>query len=371
MERRTADRLLRAHAQAIGGRAREKTVAGALERVVAVQAQDLGAAALGLRARVDGLTAEDVRRATDSERTAVRGWFMRGTLQLVPAADARWLLGLLGPVQLALGARRLRELGLDEALCDRASRLIVKAVDGEGPLTRAELTARLTTLGVESTGQSAFHLIRRAALSGLICHGPQRDGEATFVLLDDWLPAGGPPPPTGEAAENELARRYRRAHGPSDAADFAHWSGLRATVCKRAWAAVGAAPRECAEEIPRGDARLLPAFDNYLVGYRRRELSVPAAHERRVWPGGGIIRATVMVDGWAVGTWSGGRNGGAPVVEPFAGGEPPEAVATDEVAREGIEAGIARESADLARFYNASHTLSTPGLQPPGFVTGH
>ncbi|CAM5377534.1 hypothetical protein SAVIM40S_06999 [Streptomyces avidinii] len=51
-----------------------------------------------------------MRRATDIERTAVRGWFMRGTLQLVPAADARWLLALFGPVYLALAARRLREL---------------------------------------------------------------------------------------------------------------------------------------------------------------------------------------------------------------------------------------------------------------------
>ncbi|MCT7356106.1 winged helix DNA-binding domain-containing protein [Streptomyces sp. 15-116A] len=364
MERRTADRLLRAHAQAIGGLARETTVAAALGRVLAVQAQDLAAAGLGLRARVAGLTAEDVRRATDVERTAVRGWFMRGTLQLVPAADVRWLLGLFGPVYLALGARRLRELGLDEALCDRAERLIVRAVDGEGPLTRAELTERLTTLGVEPKGQSAFHLIRRTALSGLICHGPQRSGEATFVLLDDWVPGTGPLPFTGDAACAELARRYRAGYGPADAADLAHWSGLRASVCKKAWADAGETPAQDAEGLARDDVRLLPAYDNYLLGYRRRELSVPAEHERRVWPGGGVIRPTVVVDGWAVGTWSGGRRGGPPVVEPFPGsGEFDEATA----------AGIARESADIARFsgvYETSHTLSTPNLRPPGCVTG-
>ncbi|MDQ1006678.1 hypothetical protein QFZ82_001163 [Streptomyces sp. V4I23] len=347
MERRTADRLLRAHAQAIGGRVRETTVSAALDRVLAVQAQDLAAAGLGLRARVQGLTADDVRHATDTERSAVRGWFMRGTLQLVPAADARWLLGLFGPVYLALAARRLRELGLDEALCERAAKLIVSAVDGEGPLTRAELTERLGTLGVESKGQSAFHLIRRTALSGLICHGPQRAGEATFVLLDDWLPASGPSPLTGSAAVTELARRYRAAHGPSDVEDFAHWSGLRTTVCKSAWAAAGEPAWEDAAHIPRGDVRLLPAYDNYLVGYRRRDLSVPAEHERRVWPGGGVIRATVVVDGWAVGTWSGGRRGAEPVVEPFPGNEPLDAA---------VSAEIARESADIARFYNASHT---------------
>ncbi|MFE2292915.1 winged helix DNA-binding domain-containing protein [Streptomyces sp. NPDC059452] len=363
MERRTTDRLLRARAQGIGGGVREESAAAVLDRVVAVQAQDLPAAELGLRARANGLTQEAVRRATDTERTAFRGWFMRGTLQLVPAADARWLLALLGPVYLALAARRLKELELDAELCARSERLIADAIDGEGPLTRAQLTDRLTTLGVEPKGQSAFHLIRRAALSGVVCHGPQRAGEATFVLLDDWLPATGPLPFTGEAAERELARRYRRAHGPSDALDFAHWSGLRTTVAKRAWAAVAATGPETppAPDGPDGpDVRLLPAYDNYLVAYRSRDLSVPAEHARRVWPGGGLIRPTVLVDGLAVGTWSGGRRGTPVKVETFPGaasGSAPEAAA--------VAAGIARESADIARFSGGAHELSTNGLHSP------
>ncbi|MFB6865989.1 winged helix DNA-binding domain-containing protein [Streptomyces virginiae] len=343
MERRTTERLLRARAQAIGGEVREDSVAAVLGRVLAVQAQDLPAAELGLRARARGLTQEAVRRATDTERSAVRGWFMRGTLQLVPAADARWLLALFGPVYLALAARRLRELGLDESLCTRSEQLIADAIGAEGPLTRARLTDRLTTLRVEPKGQSAFHLIRRAALAGRICHGPQQGGEATFVLLDDWLPATGPLPYTGEAAVRELARRYRAAHGPCDALDFVHWSGLKTTTGRNAWAAV----RDTGPETPPApgepDVRLLPAYDNYLVAYRSRDLSVPAEHERRVWPGGGQIRATVVVDGLAVGTWSGGRRGTPVTVEPFPGTEPPSPA---------VAAGIARESADIARFYS-------------------
>ncbi|MFD5616962.1 winged helix DNA-binding domain-containing protein [Streptomyces yangpuensis] len=341
MERRTTERLLRARAQAIGDGVREDSVAAVLGRVLAVQAQDLPAAELGLRVRSRGLTQEAVRRATDTERSAVRGWFMRGTLQLVPAADARWLLALFGPLYLALAARRLRELGLDEALCTRSERLIADAIAAEGPLTRAQLTDRLTTLGVEPKGQSAFHLIRRAALAGRICHGPQRGGDATFVLLDDWLPATGPLPYTGEAAVRELARRYRAAHGPSDALDFVHWSGLKTTTGKNAWAAVRETPPESPAAAGEPDVRLLPAYDNYLVGYRSRDLSVPAEHERRVWPGGGQIRATVVVDGLAVGTWSGGRRGTPVKVEPFPGTEPPSPA---------VAAGIARESADIARF---------------------
>ncbi|MFG2561955.1 DNA glycosylase AlkZ-like family protein [Streptomyces sp. NPDC048496] len=62
------------------------------------------------------------------------------------------------------------------------------------------------------------------------------------------------------------------------------------------------------EELPGSpgarDVRMLPAYDNYLVGYRTRELSVPAAHLGRVWPGGGVIRPTVVADGLTIGTWA-------------------------------------------------------------------
>ncbi|WP_424211348.1 winged helix DNA-binding domain-containing protein [Streptomyces sp. BI20] len=339
MERGTAERVARAAAQAVGGQVREEGVEGVLARVFAVQAQDLPAAELGLRVRSTGLTRAAVHRALDTDRTLLRGWFMRGTLHLVPAADARWLLALYGPAQLALAARRLRELDLSPELCERSEELMARAIADEGPLTRAELTARLGALGVPGTGQAAFHLIRRAALTGRICHGPLRAGEPAFALLDAWLPPAGPPAFTGAAAHRELARRYRIGHGPADAADFAHWSGLRTGEAKEAWAASardhtdpGPAP---APDPDAPDVRLLPAYDDHLVAYRTREPTVPAAHEKRVWPGGGMIRATVLVDGLAVGTWTrGGGAGAAPRIEPFPDTAPLTPAATAALTRE-------------------------------------
>ncbi|MGX8907459.1 winged helix DNA-binding domain-containing protein [Streptomyces netropsis] len=336
-------RAQRARAQAIGGGVRCGGVVEVLERVVGVQAQDPASAALGVRARSTGLTAGDVRWAVE-DRAAVRGWFMRGTLHLVAASDVRWLLDLLGPVFLRSGERRLRELGLDPKLCARAERLIGLAIAADGPLTRAELTERLATIGVPTQGQAAFHLIRRSALAGQICYGPEGDGpaaKARFALLDAWLPADGRQPWEGEAAVVELARRYRAGHGPSEAQDFATWSGLPLSAAKRAWAAAtsdrpDAEGEDAAEE---GDVRLLPAYDNYLTAYRSRELSVPAAHEGQVWPGGGQIRASIVVDGWAVGTWSCGVKGSAGVmVSPFG------------ALSAGVEDGVAAEAADIDRF---------------------
>ncbi|WP_418961058.1 winged helix DNA-binding domain-containing protein [Streptomyces tritici] len=319
-----AVRTMRARAQAIGGGVREADPASVVRRVFAIQAQDAVAARLGIRARGRAIDPEAVRAAYEDDRSIVRGWFMRGTLHTVPAADARWLLRLLAPRLLSAGARRYRELGLDDALRARADASLRRAVTDHGPLTRLELTERLVPLGVDPEGQAAFHLIRHAALGGILVHGPERAGEATFVLLDDWLPDRG----TGaepEAAADELARRYLRAYGPADVTDFAGWSGLPLGRARTAWRALADAGTTTAYEgltvlAPRRstdgetcdgdgndsgpDVRLLPAYDNYLTGYRSRDLSVPAAHRRAVWPGGGLLRPTVTVDGLAVGTWS-------------------------------------------------------------------
>ncbi|MFG1806464.1 winged helix DNA-binding domain-containing protein [Streptomyces sp. NPDC049040] len=313
-------RLLRARAQALAGGVREPTAEAVVRRVVAVQAQDATAADLGIRVRARAdLTRRAVLAAYEDERSIVRGWFMRGTLHTVLAEDVRGLLGLLAPRILAAGGPRYRQLGLDEGLRERADRLIRRVLAAHGPLTRAELTGHLGTLGVPPEGQAPFHLIRHAALTGVLCHGPRRAGEATYVLLDDWLPAAAAPPGDQAAAAAELARRYLVAHAPATPQDFAAWSGLPAGAARTAWkdlaqsgaladhgtrTVLAGRPQEPGEPSATEDVRLLPAYDGYLVGHRTRDLSVPAPHQNRVHPGGGVIRATVVADGLAVATWS-------------------------------------------------------------------
>lgn len=63
-----------------------------------MQAQDLRAARLALRARGDGLTAASVDAALTAERSLVVGWLGRGTLHLVSRDDYPWLLGLTADV---------------------------------------------------------------------------------------------------------------------------------------------------------------------------------------------------------------------------------------------------------------------------------
>ncbi|MFF0204691.1 winged helix DNA-binding domain-containing protein [Streptomyces sp. NPDC005017] len=350
-------RRLRAQAQALGDGAREASAEAVVRRVFAIQAQDASAADLGIRVRGLDITAPAIRAAYEDERSIVRGWYMRGTLHTVPSEDARWVLRLLSSRLLAATGRRYQQLGLDDDLRRRADRLLRQVLAAHGPLTRAELTGHLTTLGVPPDGQAPFHLIRHAALTGILCHGPQRAGEATYVLLDDWLPALGRFRWEGDAALAELARRYLAAHAPAALEDFATWSGLPVTWARRAWRLLAESgviteygtltmPAGRVQELPvlsdAPDVRMLPAYDNYLVGYRTREVSVPALHQARVWPGGGLIRPTVIADGLAVATWSRGSGARSIQVDAF---EP-----VTPQAQQGIE----REKAAVVRFLQAS-----------------
>jgi hypothetical protein len=299
----TVLRRRRAAAQALDGSG-PRDPAGLVARLLAVQAQDLNAARLALRARSAGLDAAEVDRAL-ADRSLVVGWLMRGTLHLVAAEDFGWLLGLTAPTRIAASARRLRQLGIGPDDGDRAVATIERALAGEGPLTRPELAERLAAACLPTEGQATPHLLMLAALRGVAVLGPVRpDGVQAFALAADWL---GRAPHTALAGEQrdralaELARRYLAAHGPATDADLAAWSGLPLRDARAGLAAV--APPDDAEAPPIAP-RLLPALDPYMLGWMDRSFAVAPEHARRVHPGGGVVRAVATVDGQVVGTWA-------------------------------------------------------------------
>ena len=65
--------------------------------------------------------------------------------------------------------------------------------------------------------------------------------------------------------------------------------------------------------------RLLPRYDNYLLSHESRAFMVEEAFAKRVHPGGGLIRACLLVDGEAKANWKleKRRAGIRVVVEPF------------------------------------------------------
>jgi hypothetical protein len=334
-------------------RPRAAGVAEVVARLLAVQAQDLRAARLALRARATDLAKADVDAALTDERSVVVAWLARGTLHLVSRDDYPWLLALTAPTRLATSRRRLGQEGVAPDDAERAVKIVERALADAGPLTRPELAERIAAKGIRTEGQATPHLLGLAALRGIAVLGPLRDdGSHAFALTRDWL--GAPPPteldgPDRDAALAELARRYLAGHGPAAPADLAAWSGL---PLRDARAGLNAIASELAQrEDDRVDLaardrapdaippRLLPAFDPYLLGWKDRSFAVASEHAKRVHPGGGMLRATATVDGLAVGTWS--AAGGAVELELFA----PIVSAA--------QAALRDDAADVARFVQA------------------
>jgi len=274
----------------------------------AIQAQDyLGALwAIGLR-MVDAR--EPVVEDAIAARQIVRTWPMRGTLHFVAAADARWLVELLAPRSAAKAAARLRSFAIDGKVLARAERVLARVA--AKPLARPAVYAAFERARIACGNGRGIHLLWRLAHDGLICFGPRDGKQPTFVLFDAWLPAA--PRRSRDEALGELAARYFAGHGPATAADFAWWSGLALGEARRAIAIAGKRLAQDGEHwldpaneparIPRGRGTLLPAFDEYLVGYTDRSAVLDPAHTHEVNAGGGILRPTIVVDGVVVGTW--------------------------------------------------------------------
>jgi hypothetical protein len=330
-------RLLRMHAQQLAVRRTYPAtgVAQVVRDLGGAQAQEAEAAALTVRARCAGLVAADVERAQTQERSVVRTWCIRGTLHLVATEDLGWLLGLLGPIFIRSSRGRRAELGLDEATGERAIRALRDVLGKQGPLTRAEIVEQLAHRGIQLAGQTRPHLLRLAALQGIICWGPARGREPTYVLLSDWVEAGPALPP--EQARAELAHRYLSAYAPAAPEDFAAWSGLSLAAARAAWQSLSsqlievetrAAPAwmlatQAAwlqEALPPPIVRLLPRYDAYLLGYRNRDLAIDAGYVKRVYPGGGLLHPALLVNGRVTGTWKIKRQGERihVLLEPFA-----------------------------------------------------
>jgi hypothetical protein len=281
-------------------------------RLLAVQAQDLRAARLAIRARSSGLTATDVDRALTADRSLVVGWLGRGTLHLVRAEDYWWLHALTAPPRFSGNARRLSHLGVSAEMAERALILVRRHLASEGPLSRAELAERLAAGGVPTGGQTMPHLLFLAALRGIILLGPIRAPRQAFALAADWI---GPTPLINrEVALAELARRYLGGHGPATAADLAAWAGLPLGAARQGLRLIGSELAELADgllDLDRRPAaaappepRLIAAFDPYLLGWRDRSFLGRPADLAAVYPGGGMVRAAALAAGAIAGTWS-------------------------------------------------------------------
>src|SRR5215213_1831950 len=192
-----------------------------VSQVCGVQAQVMSAAELAVAVRTEGATPEDVRAALWETRDLVKTWCMRGTLHLLPAADLPLYVAALRTRDNFLSAAWLKYLQLTVEAMVAA---VGDALDGRC-LTREELAdevALRTSPHLRDHFLSGWgSLLKPAAYRGMLCSGPNRGRNVTFVRPDQWVT--GWREIASDEALAEIARRYLAAYGPATHVDFAQW----------------------------------------------------------------------------------------------------------------------------------------------------
>ncbi|MEU4694246.1 winged helix DNA-binding domain-containing protein [Actinoplanes sp. NPDC023714] len=287
-----------------------RTPAEVTAHLVALQGQESDSPHLSLRARITGFRPEDLGDLLH-DRTVVRSALLRGTQHLCTAEDFRWLRPTLQPSLDRFAGRGGRLTGLDQGALVEAAGEILAA----GPVGRPELTRRLVARfpGVDAEWLKLVVHLRLALLHPPPAGMWRHRGRVACVLAEDWI---GAPLADGPSPET-LVLRYLAAFGPASVKDIQVWSGL--TRLRGVVAGLRGRLRVFRDEAgidlydlpdaPLADDDVpapvvfLPEFDNALLGHADRDRIIHPGDRPLVTPGWSIVRPTVLVDGFAEGTW--------------------------------------------------------------------
>jgi Winged helix DNA-binding domain len=258
-------------------------------RLGGLHAQVTASAELTLWARVHDLPPGRLAEPLWEERALVKTWAQRGTLHLLPAVD----LGLWTGAQSELRPRTdqpawLRHHGLTREQAAALLAAVPAALAGP-PLSRAELAAEAARRAghpeLEAKLLGGFgDLLKPSAFRGELCFAPGEGPAVRFTRPDRWLGRTAPVP--GPDAGREVARRFLAAYGPATREHLARWFGMTSAPQAGRWLAAlgedavqvehGGRPAwllaadvdELLSTSPTAAVRLLPAFDQYVVGTR-------------------------------------------------------------------------------------------------------
>jgi hypothetical protein len=285
----------------------------AVEHLGGLQAQAPIPPYLALWSRLEAFEVDALSRLI-IDRSLVRMTLWRGTLHLISADDVFLMRTALQP-ELNKWARTVMppatRIEIDLAALARITR---EYVDTE-PRTVAEIGAHLEQ---HFPGATARELSTQAQMLVPMVQVPPRGiwgvgGVPQNVAMATWL---GRDLPAG-AAVAELITRYLRAFGPSTLADVQAWSRLTGLKTHAAGLDLVRYRNEDGKElldVPDGvvvsedvpaPARLLPAFDNVLLGHADRT-RIMSEDARSRWGAvrNGVFPPTFLVDGFLRGTWN-------------------------------------------------------------------
>lgn len=299
----------------------------AVERLGALQAQSTPSPYLSLATRLEGFERDHLTRAL-KERRLVKALLQRGTLHVVSPGDywaistaRRELGGVLWPPSY--------EALVPKARLAKLAQLVLAELEA-GERTFKEIRALLEP-HAQGVATPTF-LWRRVQGQANVMHVPPSGiwgygGHGVYAAADGRL-KGEPPPP--REAFDHLVRRYLGAYGPATKQDIGQWAGIprlkpiAESLDRMSLRTFADEQGRTLYDLPRAPlphpetpapVRLVPRFDNLVLSHDDRSRVLGDIAPSRIVTKNGIVHATILVDGFVVGTWQ--LEDGRVVLEPF------------------------------------------------------
>jgi hypothetical protein len=292
------------------------TVKDLIHYMGAMQAQDYAMAKWAIGLRLQDSTNLQVEKALDKGEI-LRTHVLRPTWHFIAAADICWMLALSAGNIIQLMKTMNKQLGLTDTIFSRSNNIIEKALAEGRHLTRELLAERLKKEKINPADNRLSHLLMRAELELIACSGKMQDGKRTYALLDTrvkkrtYLPR--------EEALAKLAAIYFNSRGPASLKDFVWWSGLSVAEARQGLDSISSnlASVTVNQQVNYYNSdtqrplkktsvpaiHLLPAFDEYILGYADRTAALSTEHQRRLLTRNGIFFPAIILNGHVCGLW--------------------------------------------------------------------
>ena len=296
--------------------------AAVVSHMGAVQAQEYRMMRWAVAMRTRRPSARAFKRAFDTGQV-IRLHLMRGTWQLVSAEDYWPMIDLCAPRAMAVtrGWMHSNHISIPDEELARIRDVLAQTAADRVSVTREEFVEALARKDISMDSHRLSYHIRMAEMSGTLCSGELLPMKATYALSAAKVPRVAPI--DRDEALMRLTRKYFDSRQPATLEDFVWWSGLNIGDCRRGIELLGSTIHEerwrgrtfyltdaCRTRgFRKGRYLLIPPYDEYLIGYKSRDVVLSPDYRHRAHNNSGIFQPVVALDGIICGNWAPFKNG--------------------------------------------------------------
>jgi hypothetical protein len=260
----------------------------------------------------------------------IRLHLMRGTWQLVAAEDYWPFITLCGTKSIAVtkGWMSSNKIRIPDDELYRVRDILAQTAADKGSVTKEDFVQALAENDMQMDDHRLSYHIRMAEFTGTLCSGDLLPFKATYALTANKVKPQGTVDRSAGASKNadsirehalmRFTRKYFQSHQPATLEDFVWWSGLNVNDCRKGIALLGNTIHKetwkgrdfyltdnCRTRGFRtGKLLLIPPYDEYLIGYKSRDIVLPPEHRHRAHNNSGIFQPIIAYDGIICGNWS-------------------------------------------------------------------